>query len=148
MERLTKRLNDGRARLTDLNQLLDPDELYKLIERLAAYEDTGLDPDEIISVGDMAKIACALHELNAYKDIGPIDHIRDLLQAEKDGRLLVLPCGENAELERDGYTFKADHWNHTLSAFREAPETNSGLQVALFNIKEAKAALKGGTANA
>ena len=30
------------------------------------------------------------------KDIGPIDHIRDLLQAEKDGQLVVLPK-ENAE---------------------------------------------------
>ena len=34
---------------------------------------------------------CALHELNAYKDLGSIDHIRDLLHAEKDGRLVVLP---------------------------------------------------------
>ena len=62
------------------------------INRLAAYEDTGLEPQDIISAVDMAKIACALHELNAYKDIGPIDHIRDLLHAEQDGRLVVLPC--------------------------------------------------------
>ena len=62
------------------------------INRLAAYEDTGLEPQDIISAVDMEKIACALHELNAYKDIGPIDHIRDLLQAEQDGRLVVLPC--------------------------------------------------------
>ena len=63
----------------------------KFFNRLAAYEDTGLEPQDIISAVDMAKIACALHELNAYKDIGPIDHIRDLLQAEQDGRLLELP---------------------------------------------------------
>ena len=61
------------------------------INRLAAYEDSGLEPQDIISAVDMAKIACALHELNAYKDIGPIDHIRDLLQAEQDGRLVELP---------------------------------------------------------
>ena len=60
--------------------------------RLAAYEDSGLEPQDIISAVDMAKIACALHELNAYKDIGPIDHLRDLLQAENEGRLVVLPC--------------------------------------------------------
>ena len=60
-------------------------------ERLKEYEDTGLEPQDIISAVDMSKIACALHELNAYKDLGPIDHIRDLLQAEQDGRLVVLP---------------------------------------------------------
>ena len=59
----------------------------RLYARLAAYEDTGLEPEEIISALDMAKIACALRELNAYKDLGSIDHIRDLIQAETDGRL-------------------------------------------------------------
>ena len=66
--------------------------IEKIQKRLAAYEDTGLEPQDIISAVDMAKIACALHELNAYKDIGPIDHIRYLLQAEQEGRLVVLPC--------------------------------------------------------
>ena len=49
-------------------------------------------------------------------------------------------------LVRDGHTYKADHWNHTLTAFRDAPENKSGKQVALFSIKEAEAALaqKGG----
>ena len=61
------------------------------INRLAAYEDTGLEPQDIISAVDMAKIACALHELNAYKDIGPIDHIRDLIKAEQDGLIIGLP---------------------------------------------------------
>lgn len=64
----------------------------KFFNRLSAYEDSGLEPQDIISAVDMAKIACALHELNAYKDIGPIDHLRDLLQAENEGRLVVLPC--------------------------------------------------------
>ena len=63
--------------------------------------------------------------------------------AEQDGRLVVLPCGEDAELERDGHTFRADHWNHSLTAFRDAPETNSGKQVALFSIAEATVALAG-----
>lgn len=72
-----------------------------------------------------------------------LDRIRGLVMAEQDGRLLVLPCRENIELERNGYTFKADHWNHSLTAFRDAPETNSGKQVALFSISEATVALAG-----
>lgn len=46
--------------------------------RLAAYEDTGLEPEEIFSAVDMAKIACALRELNVYKELGSIDCLRKL----------------------------------------------------------------------
>ena len=72
-----------------------------------------------------------------------LDHLRELLQAEKDGRLVVLLCGTDVELKRNGHILKADHWNHTLTAFRDAPENKSGKQVALFSIKEAVAALAG-----
>ena len=74
----------------------------RIYGRLATYEDTGLEPQDIISAGDMAKIACALHELNAYKDIGPIEHLRDLIQAEQDGRLVVLPCKVGDHILADG----------------------------------------------
>lgn len=60
-------------------------------KRLAAYEDTGLEPEEIFSAVDMAKIACALHELNIYKELGPIDRLRELKQADDEGRCVVLP---------------------------------------------------------
>lgn len=61
-------------------------------KRLAAYEGTGLEPEEILSAVDMAKIACALHELNTYKKIGPIDRLRELKQADDEGRCVVLPA--------------------------------------------------------
>ena len=107
MERLTYRLNDQFDNPTDsiiLKPYLryeDPETRKKILNRLAAYEDTGLEPQDIISAVDMAKIACALHELNAYKDIGPIDHLRDLLQAENEGRLVVLPSKTVWELTMD-----------------------------------------------
>ena len=85
MDRLTYRDKDGMAMMKERGGWKSGG-----IDRLCAYEDTGLEPQDIISAVDMAKIACALHELNAYKDIGPIDHIRDLLQAENEGRLVVL----------------------------------------------------------
>lgn len=34
----------------------------------------------------------AIDRLAAYEDIGPIDHLRELVQAEQDGKLVVLPC--------------------------------------------------------
>ena len=86
MERLTYRDKDGMAMMKERGGWKSGG-----IDRLAAYEDSGLEPQDIISAVDMAKIACALHELNAYKDLGPIDHIRDLIKAEQAGRLVELP---------------------------------------------------------
>ena len=86
MDRLTYRDKDGMAMMKERGGWKSGG-----IDRLAAYEDSGLEPQDIISAVDMAKIACALHELNAYKDLGPIDHIRDLIKAEQDGRLVELP---------------------------------------------------------
>ena len=82
--------------------------------------------------------------IKSIEGIVPFDRLLELACADKAGRLVVLPCGTDVYLERDGYVFKADHWNHTLTAFRDAPENKSGKQVALFSIEEAEAALKGG----
>lgn len=62
------------------------------IDRLAAYENTGVEPSDVISAVDMGKIACALHDLNQYKELGDIDRLRELVEADKDGRCVVLPC--------------------------------------------------------
>ena len=77
-------------------------------DRLAAYEETDLEPEEFISAVDTAKIAyvlhelnaymarivCALHELNAYKELGPIDRLRELAQADKDGKFPEYTIGD------------------------------------------------------
>ena len=84
--------------------------------------------------------------IKSIEGIVPFDRLLELACADKAGRLVVLPCGTDVELERDGHTFKADHWNHTLTAFRDEPKNKSGKQIALFSTKEAEAALaqKGG----
>ena len=61
--------------------------IAKAFDRLAAYEDTGLEPEEIISVVDMAKVACALEELNAYKELGSLDRLRELAEADREGKI-------------------------------------------------------------
>ncbi len=87
MERLTY-FDGGKWRL----KIGDTEYSGEAVDRLAAYEGTGLEPEEIISAMDMAKIACALHELNAYKELGPIDRLRTLKQADDEGRCMVLPA--------------------------------------------------------
>ena len=144
MERLSDTaieiINELHAERLDYSSEYIP--LIDAANRLSAYEDTGLEPEEI---NDMALEVATLKTIESmYDGLGNPDHLRDLLQAEQDGRLVVLPCGTDVELVRDGYAFKADHWNHTLTAFRDEPKNKSGKQIALFSTKEAEAALKGG----
>ena len=106
MERLTKRDTDGQA-MMDCEKckadwtgkhgkpMVDCTALYcrnRLKARLAAYEDTGLTPGEVKSMQEehfsgleMAKLHSALMELKKYQE------------ADKDGRLVVLPCKTRQE---------------------------------------------------
>lgn len=61
----------------------------KALLRLAAYEDTGLEPEEVTEL--MAAHGTAILELSEYRSIGPAKHFLELAQAEKGGRLVVLP---------------------------------------------------------
>lgn len=70
--------------------------LADAINRLATYEETGLEPEEIERILDSYGRGMTLRTENAQrleiiKEI-PINRIRELAQAEKDGRLVVLPC--------------------------------------------------------
>lgn len=62
----------------------------KLIERLAAYEDTGLEPEavETVKLALAAKHMVDLETLNNT----PISRLVELSEADKDGRVLALPC--------------------------------------------------------
>ena len=68
----------------------------KVWERLKAYEDTGLEPEgvEALKLSMMGK---AISEITEFDGL-PIDRLRELADAEKDGRLVVLPGG----VENDG----------------------------------------------
>lgn len=89
MERLTdKREADARReeyerRLANGYPRNIPEELFL---RLAAYEDTHMMPADVMSMRmDMAIITALLHDCD-------VDRMRELAEADKDGRLVVLPC--------------------------------------------------------
>ena len=100
MGRLTVVPNDGRnAGLRGFCTEQDA------INRLAAYEDTGLTPEEVESMMSMREIppeieyAIDKHASSAIEKLDSLlsrednsDHVKDLLNAESEGRLLVLPC--------------------------------------------------------
>lgn len=60
----------------------------KAIMRLAAYEDSGLTPAEVKSL--WAEWSVMMSVLNSIG--GGYSHLRELAEADKDGRLVVLPC--------------------------------------------------------
>ena len=66
--------------------------LIDAAQKLDAYESTGMEPEDILNATDMAKVACALSELNQYKELGDLDRLRELAQADREGRCVVLPC--------------------------------------------------------
>ena len=75
-------------------------DVCRLKSRPAAYEDTGMEPEEI---NDMALEVATLKTIESmYDGFGKPDHIRDLLQAEQDGRLVVLPCKVGDHVWADG----------------------------------------------
>ena len=88
MDRLTKRV-DGIAVLESWALDKDPVSIVqRLCSDLAAYEDTGVEPEDLKKAfNETAILKLAAQALSTTPD-----HLRDLLQAEQDGRLVVLPC--------------------------------------------------------
>lgn len=64
--------------------------IRQLYSALAAYEDTGMTPEsvEALKLSMMGKAITEIKEFNGL----PVDRLRELAEADKDGRLVVLPC--------------------------------------------------------
>lgn len=74
----------------------------KVWERLKAYEDTHMMPSDVTSMRmDMAIIAALFNGVD-------VDRIKELAEADKDGRLAVLPCkvGDTVWVTRNPWTGK------------------------------------------
>lgn len=94
MERLTYRYADGEAwaSIYKVNACGEHECKGPIIERLAAYEDTGMTPEEIDA---LQKREQGLAEMLVNVSCGcavSYSRLAELAQAEKDGRLVVLPC--------------------------------------------------------
>lgn len=143
MNRLTTRNSDGAWDVPIRN---DDDGAYipsqEIIDRLAAYEDTGLEPEKIEKANKVIVSAFNL-ATNSGTDI-LIRRLKEIIRAEAEGRLLVLPCGDDVTLEYNGLIYRGDHWNPpTLTAFAADPSMPSGLRLHWFSIEDAEKALGG-----
>ena len=106
MERLTKRDTDGQA-MMDCEKckadwtgkhgkpMVDCTALYcrnRLLDRLVGYEDTGLTPEKVLPKDKADEIALKLMRLADLESICSYTRLRELAEADKDGRVVVLPC--------------------------------------------------------
>ena len=92
-----------RLRMAMAGACKERDELKK---RLSAYEDTGLEPEEIERIVDAYGRGHTLRtesaeRLEIVREI-KTDRLRELAKAEKDGRLEVLPCKVGDHILADG----------------------------------------------
>ena len=137
---------------------------YSVFSRLAAYEDTGYRPEDIVFFNKCFSVLGMMPHDSRDESI---DHLRDLLIAEDDGRCVVLPCkvGDTVWAHDDVFNQIAPHqvdmvelYGHKGVSFCSNWRKNGELMADLdFDAKdigktvfltraEAEEALEGGTA--
>ena len=150
MERLTKRI-DGIAVLESWAIDKDPVSIIqRLCNRLAAYEDTGLEPEQVMELKSFTQ--GGIHKVDdGWK------HVQELLQAEQDGRLVVLPCKVGATVYGHSKAEVSEYKVAVISLatynlYLRCQNHNSDFwatdadigKIVFLTIEEAEAALKGG----
>lgn len=106
MERLTKHDTDGQA-MMDCQKckadwtgkhgkpMVDCTALYcrnRLKDLLAAYEDRGCAPEEVLPKDKADEIALKLMRLADLESLCNYTRLRELAEADRDGRVVVPPC--------------------------------------------------------
>ena len=156
-ERMTKRDTDGQA-MMDCEKckadwtgkhgkpMADCTALYcrnRLLDRVVEYEDTGWTPKEVTALGELFNYALK-ESKTLTEQLTLLKHLRELAEADKDGRVVVLPCKgySSIDIARDGVSYRPDHWNIYLTAYAHEQNTPSGLKVGLFDIGEVERAME------
>lgn len=111
MERLTQRLRTGEVLMASNyeEKYTEQGWIDVLQNRLAAYEDTWLTPEEI----DMDHEAA--EQLRHLCQNCDLDWLEKLAEADKDGRLVVLPCKVGDKLYR---VFYGEIFEHRVGSMK------------------------------
>lgn len=97
MERLTRRIAGVVVYVGTKNPYatgripceVDSAGVREMMYRLAAYEDTRLYPESVEAL-KLSMMGKAISEIREFDGL-PIDRLRELAEADKDGRVVVLP---------------------------------------------------------
>ena len=103
MERLTKSLSSGASdynypKSCYFDDNSDPDRIaqsafrQRCVERLADYEDSACEPEEVLPKDKADEIALKIMRLADLESLCSYNRLRELAEADKDGRVVVLPC--------------------------------------------------------
>ena len=112
-----------------------------LYGRLKAHEDTGWTPEMLRKLGENAGHLWDFAQAAENMTVG---RLKELAEADKDGRVVVLPCNGYSDIEivRNGISYKPAHWDIHLTTFAHGQNTPSGLKVGLFDIGEVERAMQ------
>lgn len=174
MKRLTQRHDHGIKMAAGYDFGIDPDDydlVQEILERLAAYEDTGLSPDEAKDMAENAETRLLTWFESRYGF--PVGTVMDLLEAKQQGRLVVLPCkaGDTVYVINDWEVEKTvvssmtiRNAGHSLNIFLTAEVEDHGIKfkdgygsmyktfelgkTVFLTREEAERALEGGSGNA
>jgi hypothetical protein len=87
-ERLTHRDSKGDVWIKDAAHVDEQGQICMLSDRLAAYEDSGLSPEEVVEIKKYLNMWIEICKENNVS----IVQFKKWAEAEQDGRLVVLPC--------------------------------------------------------
>lgn len=101
--------------------------------RLAAYEETGLVPEAVEHL-KLASMGKAIAEIKEFEGV-PVDRLRELAKAKKEGRLVVLPCDVGDTV----YVINPGDYEHEYKALQalalETLDYMAALDAALTNFR-------------
>lgn len=109
MERLTY-FKDGYWRVNFSGVQYQAD----FVDRLAAYEDTGREPEEVTALGKLFDYALK-ESKTLTEQLTLLHHIRELAEADKDERVVVLPCKVGDKLYR---VFAGEIFEHRVGSMK------------------------------
>ena len=162
MERLTYRstkfnnpVSYGACEKIKCSAKCDSCKINDLIAKLCAYEETGLEPEEIYEVRFL---------IAAQRDTKKLARLRELVLADQNGRMLVLPCkageywrdwnGERVRIESVSFSQSRMHLCNTDMVTYRYDDGEDDFAVnwiyfkSHFTREEAEAALKVGDGHA
>lgn len=87
-ERLTHRDSKGDVWIKDAAHVDEQGQICMLSDRLAAYEDSGLSPEEVVEIKKYLNMWIEICKENNVS----IVQFKKWAEAEQDGRLVMLPC--------------------------------------------------------
>ena len=94
MERLTvsdKQIGEHTTQRTMIDGAAVRERAMEIYWRLKAYEDTGLEPEEVLPKDKAEEITLKLMRLADLESFCSYTRLRELAEADKDGRVVALP---------------------------------------------------------